>query len=83
MLLTRNVRPDLIYAQVDWTMLPMFARLFVVEGGAAATGFQKELIKLVGVGAADPSRGACRSVARVRVAGTAARPTLKTFRTLA
>jgi Na+/H+ antiporter NhaD/arsenite permease-like protein len=49
MLLTQNVRPDLIYQQVDWTMLLMFAGLFVVVGGAAATGFQKELIKLVGV----------------------------------
>jgi Na+/H+ antiporter NhaD/arsenite permease-like protein len=49
MLLTQNVRPDLIYAQVDWTMLLMFAGLFVVVGGAAATGFQNELIKLVGV----------------------------------
>jgi Na+/H+ antiporter NhaD/arsenite permease-like protein len=49
MLLTQNVRPDLIYAQVDWTMLLMFAGLFVVVGGAAATGFQKELIRLVGV----------------------------------
>ena len=49
MLLTQNVRPDLIYAQVDWTMLLMFAGLFVVVGGAAATGFQNDLIKVVGV----------------------------------
>ncbi len=49
MLLVQNVRPDLVYAQVDWTMLLMFAGLFVVVGGAAATGFQKDLIKLVGV----------------------------------
>jgi Na+/H+ antiporter NhaD/arsenite permease-like protein len=55
MLLTRNVRPDLIYAQMDWTMLPMFAGLFMVAGGAAATGFQKELIKLVGVERLTPS----------------------------
>jgi Na+/H+ antiporter NhaD/arsenite permease-like protein len=49
MLLTQNVRPDLIYAQVDWTMLLMFAGLFVVVGGVEVTGFQKELLRLVGV----------------------------------
>ncbi len=49
MLVVQNVRPDLVYAQVDWTMLLMFAGLFVVVGGAAATGFQKDLIRLVGM----------------------------------
>jgi Na+/H+ antiporter NhaD/arsenite permease-like protein len=49
MLLVQNVRPDLVYAQVDWTMLLMFAGLFVVVRGAAQTGFQKDLIRMVGV----------------------------------
>ena len=49
MLLVQNVRPDLIYAQVDWTMLLMFAGLFVVVRGAAETGFHKDLIRLVGM----------------------------------
>jgi Na+/H+ antiporter NhaD/arsenite permease-like protein len=49
MLLLQNVSPDLVYAQVDWTMLLMFAGLFVVVGGAAQTGFQKDIIKVVGV----------------------------------
>jgi Na+/H+ antiporter NhaD/arsenite permease-like protein len=49
MLLVQNVRPDLVYAQVDWTMLLMFAGLFVVVCGAAETGLQKDIIKVVGV----------------------------------
>jgi len=49
MLLVQNVRPDLVYAQVDWTMLLMFAGLFVVVRGAAETGLQKDIIKVVGV----------------------------------
>ncbi len=49
MLLVQNIRPDLVYAQVDWTMLLMFAGLFVVVRGAAQTGFQKDLIHGVGV----------------------------------
>ncbi|HKD68454.1 MAG TPA: anion transporter [Candidatus Binataceae bacterium] len=49
MLLVQNVRPDLVYAQVDWTMLLMFAGLFVVVGGAARTGFQMDIIKVVDV----------------------------------
>ncbi len=49
MLLVQNVRPDLVYAEVDWTMLLMFAGLFVVVGGAAQTGFQREIIRTVGV----------------------------------
>jgi Na+/H+ antiporter NhaD/arsenite permease-like protein len=49
MLLVQNVRPDLIYAQVDWTMLLMFAGLFIAVGGAAATGLQNEIIKVTGV----------------------------------
>jgi Na+/H+ antiporter NhaD/arsenite permease-like protein len=49
MLLTQNVRPDLVYAEVDWTMLLMFAGLFIVVRGAAATGFQRDLIRLVGI----------------------------------
>ena len=49
MLLVQNVRPDLVYAQVDWTMLLMFAGLFVVVRGAAQTGLQNDIIKVVGV----------------------------------
>jgi Na+/H+ antiporter NhaD/arsenite permease-like protein len=49
MLLVQNVRPDLVYAQVDWTMLLMFAGLFVVVRGAAQTGFQNDLVAMVGV----------------------------------
>jgi Na+/H+ antiporter NhaD/arsenite permease-like protein len=49
MLLVQNIRPDLVYEQVDWTMLLMFAGLFVVVRGAAQTGFQKDFISAVGV----------------------------------
>jgi Na+/H+ antiporter NhaD/arsenite permease-like protein len=49
LLFTRRIRPERVYELVDWTMLVMFAGLFIVVAGAEATGFQNELIRIVGV----------------------------------
>lgn len=49
LLFTRRVRPERVYGLVDWTMLLMFAGLFIVVAGAEATGFQNDLLAAVGV----------------------------------
>jgi Na+/H+ antiporter NhaD/arsenite permease-like protein len=48
-LFTRRVRPERVYALIDWTMLLMFAGLFIVVAGAETSGFQGAIIKAVGV----------------------------------
>jgi len=47
-LLTRSIRPERVYALIDWTMLLMFAGLFIVVAGAETTGFQNEIVSRVG-----------------------------------
>lgn len=47
-LFTRRVKPVRVYRLVDWTMLLMFAGLFVVVAGAERTGFQNDLVRMVG-----------------------------------
>ena len=47
-LLTRSIRPERVYALVDWTMLLMFAGLFIVVAGAESTGFEREIVSRVG-----------------------------------
>src|SRR6266852_2110274 len=47
-LLTRRIKPERVYKLVDWTMLLMFAGLFIVVAGAESTGFQNDIIRLVG-----------------------------------
>ncbi len=47
-LFTRRVKPARVYRLIDWTMLLMFAGLFVVVGGAERTGFQDDLVRAVG-----------------------------------
>ncbi|MBE3605252.1 anion transporter [bacterium] len=48
-LFTRRVKPARVYRLIDWTMLLMFAGLFVVVAGAERTGFQNDLVRMVGV----------------------------------
>jgi len=48
LLFTRRVKPARIYALVDWTMLAMFAGLFVVVAGLGSTGFAPTMLRLVG-----------------------------------
>ena len=48
LLFTRRIKPARIYAMVDWTMLAMFAGLFVVVAGLESTGFAPAILRLVG-----------------------------------
>jgi len=49
-LLVGRSRLERVYEQVDFTMLLMFAGLFVVVAGVQTTGLHKRLLELVGVG---------------------------------
>ncbi len=48
LLLTRRLRPERIYADIDWTMLLMFGGLFVVVRGLEATGLQEAALRTIG-----------------------------------
>ncbi len=48
LLLTRRIRPERVYGEIDWTMLLMFAGLFVVVRGAEATGVQEAVLTALG-----------------------------------
>ncbi len=43
LLITRRVRPEKVYAQVDWPLLVMFAGLFVVVAGMERSQLEAEL----------------------------------------
>ena len=49
LLFTRRIKPARIYGLVDWTLLAMFAGLFVVVAGFEGTGFAPAMVRLVGV----------------------------------
>jgi Na+/H+ antiporter NhaD/arsenite permease-like protein len=48
LLLTRRVRSDRVYAQIDWSLLLMFAGLFVIVAGAERSLLSGEVIAEVG-----------------------------------
>jgi len=48
LLFTRHTRPRSIYEQIDWTLLVMFAGLFIVVRGAETTGLLKDLVRAEG-----------------------------------
>ena len=47
-LFTRRIKPERVYHLIDWTLLLMFAGLFVVVAGVETTGFQNQVLKIVG-----------------------------------
>jgi Na+/H+ antiporter NhaD/arsenite permease-like protein len=49
LLFTRRIKPGRVYRLIDWTMLAMFTGLFIVVAGFETTGFQTEVVNLVGV----------------------------------
>ncbi|HEY9156959.1 SLC13 family permease [Candidatus Binatus sp.] len=49
LLFTRRIKPHRVYRLIDWTMLAMFTGLFIVVAGFETTGFQTEVLSLVGV----------------------------------
>jgi Na+/H+ antiporter NhaD/arsenite permease-like protein len=48
LLLTRTVKPEKVYAQIDWTLLLMFAGLFVVVGGLEHAVLTPNVVDAVG-----------------------------------
>jgi Na+/H+ antiporter NhaD/arsenite permease-like protein len=48
LLFTRRTLPQSIYAQIDWTLLVMFAGLFIVVRGVETTGLLKDLVQAAG-----------------------------------
>jgi Na+/H+ antiporter NhaD/arsenite permease-like protein len=48
LLFTRRTQPREVYAQIDWTLLVMFAGLFIVVSGAETTGLLKTLVQAAG-----------------------------------
>ncbi len=48
LLFTRRTQPRSIYEQIDWTLLVMFAGLFIVVRGAETTGLLEKLVAAAG-----------------------------------
>jgi len=48
LLFTRRTQPASIYEQIDWTLLVMFAGLFIVVRGAETTGLLEDLVRAIG-----------------------------------
>ena len=48
LLLTRTVKPEKVYAQIDWTLLLMFAGLFVVVAGLERAVLTPDVVEAVG-----------------------------------
>jgi Na+/H+ antiporter NhaD/arsenite permease-like protein len=47
-LLTRRVKPEKVYQEIDWELLVLFAGLFVVIGGVEASGLTGEILDWAG-----------------------------------
>jgi len=43
LLVTRRVRPEKVYRDIDWTLLVLFIGLFVVVAGLETTGIDREV----------------------------------------
>lgn len=48
LLITRRVHPEQVYAQVDWSLLVLFAGLFIVVAGIEKSSLQPDLVSLAG-----------------------------------
>jgi Na+/H+ antiporter NhaD/arsenite permease-like protein len=48
LLITRRVRPERVYGQIDWPLLVMFAGLFIVIAGVEKTSLETELSAFAG-----------------------------------
>lgn len=47
LLATRRVKPEKVYGEVDWTLLVLFAGLFVVVAGVEKTALERDLLEAV------------------------------------
>lgn len=57
LLITRRVRPEKIFAEVDWTLLVLFAGLFVITRAAVTTRSYGFLMSLISGGLDGPALG--------------------------
>jgi Na+/H+ antiporter NhaD/arsenite permease-like protein len=48
LLITRRVNPEKVYRRIDWSLLVMFAGLFIVVAGIERTSLERDLIELAG-----------------------------------
>jgi Na+/H+ antiporter NhaD/arsenite permease-like protein len=46
LLITRRVKPEKVYHEIDWSLLAMFAGLFIVVAGVGKTSLEDELVAL-------------------------------------
>jgi Na+/H+ antiporter NhaD/arsenite permease-like protein len=46
LLITRRVKPEKVYHEIDWSLLAMFAGLFIVVAGVEKTSLEDDLISL-------------------------------------
>ncbi|HYL60660.1 MAG TPA: SLC13 family permease, partial [Candidatus Acidoferrales bacterium] len=49
LLFTRRIKPQRVYRLIDWTMLAMFAGLFIVVAGLETTGVASGVLKVIPV----------------------------------
>jgi len=45
LLITRRVKPEKVYHEIDWPLLAMFAGLFIVVAGVEKTSLEKDLLE--------------------------------------
>jgi len=64
LLITRRVHPEQVYAQVDWSLLVLFAGLFIVVAGVEKSLFESDLARWAG-GAHLENGGVLSAVAAV------------------
>lgn len=48
LLITRRVNPEKVYRRIDWSLLAMFAGLFIVVAGIEKTSLEQDLAALAG-----------------------------------
>jgi Na+/H+ antiporter NhaD/arsenite permease-like protein len=48
LLITRRVKPEKVYATIDWRLLILFVSLFIVVEGIERSGFAERILHLVG-----------------------------------
>lgn len=46
LLITRRVKPEKVYHEIDWSLLAMFAGLFIVVAGVEKTSLEEDLVAL-------------------------------------
>lgn len=46
LLVTRRVKPEKVYHDIDWSLLAMFAGLFIVVAGVEKTSLEQDLVRL-------------------------------------